>query len=178
MRLLSCSLPILLFSFKLWAAPIPLTSSSIFISAKNGLYQSHLGFSLHLAKTNWVQIAKPADNPYIETVYRASHDGQSQAALTVRVEKLSKPSDPLNYAQKWLKDYPRFGFDILSSKRVKIGTETGYLIDMVNNDNAKQLRQVLFVKNLHAVTLTCRDDISDFSQTLKSCNEIIKTFQW
>ncbi len=160
------------------AAPIPLTSSSLFISAKKGLFQSPLGFSLHLSNTKWVQVSKPAQNPYIETIYRASGDSLTQAALTVRVDKIDKSLDPTAYAQKWLKDYPRFGFDIINSKKVRVSQEVGYLIDMINNDNSKQLRQILFVKNNHAVTLTCRDDAANFSQTLKTCNEIIKTFQW
>lgn len=162
------------------AAPIPLTSSSLFISSKNGLFRSPLGFSLHLANTNWVQVSKPSQNPYIETIYRPNgNDGQpTQGALTVRIDKMSKPMTPANHAQRWLKDYPRFGFEIMNSKKVQVKNEIGYLIDMINHDSSKQLRQILFVKNRHVVTLTCRDEAANFSKTLKSCNEIIKTFQW
>lgn len=165
-------------AMKALSAPIPLTSSSIFISAKKGLFQSPLGFSLHLAATNWVQIPKPNDNPYIETIYRASEDDKVQAALTVRVDHLSKAMGLEAYSQKWMKDYPRFGFDILTSKKVRVGDEIGFMLDLVNRDNSKQLRQLLFVKNKSAVTLTCRDDVQNFPHTLKSCNEIIRTFHW
>lgn len=173
-----CASVAFLFFSILQAAPIPLTSSSLFISSKKGYFQSPLGFSLHLADTNWVQISKPIQNPYIETIYRATDNPLMGAALTVRVDKLDKPIAPTQYAQKWLKDYPRFGFEIINSKKVRVGDEIGYLIDMINQDNSKQLRQILFVKKLNAVTLTCRDDASNFSKTIKSCNDIIKTFKW
>jgi hypothetical protein len=160
------------------SAPIPLTSSSIFISGKNGLFQSPLGFSLHLGQTDWIQVPKPANNSYIETVYRSGHDQNIQAALTVRVDKLKSNTDLDSYSQKWMKDYPRFGFNVLTAKKVRVGDEAGFMLDLVNRDNTKQLRQILFLKNRAAVTLTCRDDVKNFSKTLKSCNEIIRTFHW
>ncbi|OFZ20401.1 MAG: hypothetical protein A2Z20_08790 [Bdellovibrionales bacterium RBG_16_40_8] len=172
----------LVLSSLTFAAPMPLTSSSIFISGQRGLFHSPVGFSIHLANTDWVQIEKPKDNSYIDAVYRAGSDNNIQAALTVRTDKitdeLSSPVNLENYAQKWMKDYPRFGFVILTAKKVRVGESVGYMLDLVNRDNSKQLRQVLFVKNKYAVTLTCRDDVQNFSQTLKSCNEIMRTFSW
>jgi hypothetical protein len=160
------------------AAPIPLTSSSLFISGKKGLFQSPLGFSIHLGATDWAQVPAPANNAYIEAVYRRNDDSATQAALTVRVDAITKPTDLDKYSAKWMKDYPRFGFEVITSKKVKVGNETGFLLDLVNRESAKQLRQVLFVKNKNAVTLTCRDDIKSFSQTLAACNDIIRTFTW
>lgn len=160
------------------AAPMPLTSSSVFISSKKGLFHSPLGFSIHSANTDWVQMPPPKGNSYIETIYRAGTDDHIQAALTVRTDKMTKAQSLDAYAKKWMKDYPRFGFDVLAAKKVKVGEEVGFLLDLVSRDNSKQLRQILFVKNKNAVTLTCRDDQKSFSQTLKSCNEIIRTFRW
>ena len=167
-----------LLSLPVKAAPIPLTSSSVFISAKNGLFQSPLGFSIHLADTDWVQVPKPADNPYIETVYRSNDDQNIQAALTVRVDKLDTTHTFESYSKKWMKDYPRFGFAVLTAKKVRVGDQVGFMLDLINRDNSKQLRQVLFLKDKAAVTLTCRDDASSFSRTLKSCNEIMRSFHW
>jgi hypothetical protein len=160
------------------AAPIPLTSSSLFISKEKGLFRSPIGFSLHAAHTNWEQIAPPKNNAYIETIYRASSDDHVQAALTVRVDETPQKYNLDEYAEKWMKDYPRFGFDILTAKKVKIGEGVGFMLDLVNRDNSKQLRQVLFIKRKHVVTLTCRDDVASFPTTLKNCNEIMRTFKW
>lgn len=168
----------LYLQLKASAAPIPLTSSSSFIAAKPGLFHSSLGYSLHAAETNWVQVRPPQNNRYIETVYRASENEDVQAALTVRADKLNQPAELSEYASKWIKDYSRFGFQILSSKKVRVGEEVGFMLDLVHQDTSKQLRQILFLKDKNVVTLTCRDDIKNFSQTLKSCNDIIRTFHW
>jgi hypothetical protein len=161
------------------AAPIPLTSSSILISEKKGIFRSPLGFSLHSGQTNWEQVAAPQDNPFIATIYRANPSTSGiQAALTVRIDELNEKSNLESYSKKWLKDYPRFGFEILSSKKVRVGSQVAFLLDLVNRENQKQLRQVLFLKDKSAVTLTCRDQMKTFGTTLKSCNSIIRTFRW
>lgn len=160
------------------AAPIPLTSTSPLVSEKKGIFRSPLGFSLHAANTEWEQIAPPQDNPFIATIYRASDNEGVQAALTVRVDKLNAPMSLESYAKKWLKDYPRFGFEILVSKKVRVGPQIGFLLDLVNRENGKQLRQVLFLHDKNAVTLTCRDDLKTFRTTVKACNQIVRTFRW
>jgi hypothetical protein len=162
-----------------YSAPIPLTSTSALLSEKKGLFRSPLGFSLNSGATNWEQVAAPQDNPFIATIYRAAENASGvQAALTVRIDQLSEKTTLDIYAKKWLKDYPRFGFEILSSKKVRIGSQIGFLLDIVNRENQKQLRQVLFLRDKNAVTLTCRDHLKTFSSTLRSCNSIIRTFRW
>jgi hypothetical protein len=160
------------------AAPIPLTSSSLYISAKPGLFQSPIGFSINSGSTNWVQVMSPKNNEFIEATYHSPGDENVQAALTMRHEKLSKPEELDSYSKKWMKDYPRFGFDVLAAKKVRVKNEVGFMLDLVNRENSKQLRQLIFVKNSNVVTLTCRDDAQNFLKTLKSCNEIIRTFRW
>jgi len=168
----------LVFPHLLSSAPLPLTSSSLFISNQPGLFRSSLGFSLHTGTTKWVQVPTPPNTPYIEAVYRAPGDENVQAALTVRVDPLLKNESLDDYSKRWLKDYPRFGFDILAAKKVRVEREVAFLLDLVNRENSKQLRQLVFIKNKRAVTLTCRDDSSGFATTLKSCNEIIRSFRW
>ena len=167
-----------LVSLVAFAAPMPLTSSSIFISGHPGLFHSAMGFTMNSASTNWHLVPAPKNNSYIETVYRAPSDSKTQAALTVRAEVLQKSVDLEAYANRWIKDYPRLGFEILASKKVRVGDQIAYMLDLISRENAKQLRQVLFVKGKNSVTLTCRDDVSTFSQSLKSCNDIVRTFHW
>jgi hypothetical protein len=52
------------------------------------------------------------------------------------------------------------------------------VLDLINRDNGRQLRQVVFLKKQKAVILTCRDQVSTFKDSLKNCNQIIRTFQW
>lgn len=174
--LVLCSL---IFLGQAHGAPIPATTSSILISERPGLFRSPTGFQIDSGKTNWKQISTPKSNDFISTVYRSEQpvDG-IQPALTVRIDKLDKKTSLTRYTKRWMKDYPRLGFEILTAKKVKVGTEIGFMLDLINRDNEMQLRQLLFVKNKDVVNLTCRDHHQNFNNTLKSCNEIFRTFRW
>jgi hypothetical protein len=100
------------------------------------------------------------------------------ATLTVRVDKLEKDTTLDRYIGKWMKEYPRYGFDVLGSKPFLQAKNKGYVLDLVNRNQGKQLRQVVFLKRKNAVILTCRDRIATFQTSLKACNQIIKTFTW
>ena len=161
------------------AAPIPATSSSSFLKTSLGMFRSHHGFSIHAGNTSWLHTPPPKGNKYIQTIYKAPiHHKGVQAALTVRVDKLHRESSVKGYMKKWIKEYPRLGFTILNSQKVRVKKNTGFLLDLVNKKSNKQLRQVVFVKGYLAIILTCRDHKATFNSTVKSCNQIIKNFQW
>ncbi len=159
------------------AAPIPLTSTSALISRNEGLYRSPLGFSIHASETGWKQLPPPNKNEYIVTMYE-NRSTSTPSALTVRVDELKRPTPLEEYSKKWLRDYPRFGFDVITAKKVRVGDNVGYMLDLLSRENKKQLRQLLFVKDKRAVTLTCRGDRDKFKTTVRDCNEIIRTFRW
>jgi hypothetical protein len=162
-----------------WAAPFPGTSSSRLMTQKPGLFYSTRGFSLNSAQTSWVQIAPPKHIPSLVTVYRSPVrvNGQ-QSALTVRVDDLRKAESLKLYVRHWMKDYPRFGFEVLTAKSIKINDNPAFLLDIVSRETQKQLRQLVFVKDKTAVILTCRDGRESFAKTVLDCNEIMKTFAW
>lgn len=173
----------LLFLFALTvdtqAAPIPATSSSSLIGADLGMFISQYGFSIHAGNTAWIQTAPPSDIPSLTTLYRSPRMSQGvQASLTVRVDELKELADLRSYVKKWMKDYSRLGFDVLASKPVTVNGQEGFLIDVLNREADKQLRQVVFMKSKTAVILTCRDHRESFTDTLKSCTEIMRHFQW
>jgi len=161
------------------AAPIPATSSSILISEYPGLFRSSYGFLIHTGKTNWLHTEAPGEIPSIVTVYRSPQTHQGvQAALTVRVDELKADLNLKTYAKKWMKDYHRLGFDVLASKPVQVQNQTGFLVDVLNRESNKQLRQVIFMRNKTAVVLSCRDHRENFNETVNACNEIIRSFKW
>jgi hypothetical protein len=173
------ALSISAFPYLAHAAPIPGTSSSPLVSALPGQFLSTHGFKLNAAHTDWVQKTPPKYIPSLATVYRAPvrQNGQ-QPALTVRVDELRK-SQPLQvYVKKWMKDYSRFGFDVLTAKPIKLKDNQAFLLDIVSRETQKQLRQVVLLKNKTAVIMTCRDHRESFSKTVQECNEIMKTFEW
>lgn len=161
------------------AAPFPGTGSSPLVSEQPGLFFSTKGFRMHSAETDWIQSAPPKDVPSLVTVYKSPvvSNGQ-QAALSVRVDELSRPQNLKRYVRRWMQDYTRFGFDVLTAKRISINQQSAFLLDIVSRETKKQLRQVVFLKKKTAVILTCRDHRESFGKTVQDCNQIVKTFQW
>lgn len=169
----------LLFAGVSWGAPFAATSSSALISEKPGLFYSKKGFRLHSADTAWVQTPAPKNIPSLATIYKSPvlTDGQ-QPALTVRVDDIRKNQSLRAYVKKWMKDYSRFGFEVLTAKPVKVNNTSAFMLDIISRETQKQLRQVVFVKDKTAVILTCRDSQSSFSKTVQDCNDIVNTFEW
>lgn len=161
------------------ASPHPATSSSPLITPRLGFYRSSEGFRLHSGDSGWLQAAPPRGNQTILTVYRSPRP-ESKASLTVRVDHLARNINADRYIGRWIKEYPRFGFDVLGSQPFTQAGVRGHVIDLMNRDSKMQLRQVVFVSEARkrAAILTCRDNATGFSATLKSCNSIVKTFEW
>jgi len=161
------------------AAPFPATGSSPLVSERAGLFYSEKGFKMDSANTAWIQSSPPKNIPSLVTVYKApvSQHGQ-QPALSVRVDELRKAQSLKSYVRKWMQDYTRFGFDVLTAKPIKINAQSAFLLDIVSRETKKQLRQVVFLKDKTAVTLTCRDHRDSFGKTVQDCNQIVKTFEW
>lgn len=163
------------------AAPMPATSTSKLVAPQLGLYRSAIGYEINAGKSGWIHAAAPADSKFVQTVYRAPQQSAKDkvaASLTVRVDKLDKPMSMSRYIQRWQKEYPKYGFDVQGGKSFTEGKNKGYVLDLINKDAKKQIRQVVFMKAANAIILTCRDDVSSFKDSLKACNQIIRTFKW
>ena len=150
---------------------MPATASSKLVSPQLGLYRSPLGFEISSGTSGWAHAEPPKNNKYVATLYA---DPKTKASLSVRVDELKKDM----YVSRWSKEYPRYGFDVVGSQTFAQNKQKGYVVDLVNRDTGKQLRQVVFMKKKHAVIMTCRDNIKNFKQSLKDCNQIIRTFSW
>ncbi len=165
------------------AAPIPGTSSSAMMAPKLGIYRSPVGYEIKTASSGFKQVPAPADNKFIETVYRhvaAEKSKGGNGTLTVRVDKLEKATPLKKYVSRWQREYPKYGFDLLGSKAFTQNKTQGYVIDLLNKKSNRQLRQVIFMSDAKksAVILTCRDNAKNFQSTLRGCNEIIRSFSW
>ncbi len=174
------SILILLFVEVVQSAPHPATTSSALIAPQKGLFLSGTGFSLKAEKTNWQ--LKPVDEDSAVNVALFQPILSAKLAdppsLTVRVDKLAEKTTLDLFAKKWMRDYPSYGFDVLGAKPVQVSGQRAFLIDLVHPKKEKQLRQVIFQKDSRAVVLTCSDQKSTFGETLKNCNQIIRSFTW
>lgn len=162
-----------------WAAPHPGVTSAL-AAPKLGVFRSPHGFEIASGNSGWLPTPAPNENRHIATVYKPSgwNARGISAMLTVRIDKLNKSMPLEAYVKRWSKEYPKFGFDVLGSQPFVQNNERGYVLDLINRDNNRQLRQVVFLKDKNAVILTCRDQAASFKSALKSCNEIIRTFRW
>lgn len=176
-------LSIISWSFSASAAPHPGATAAL-AAPKLGIYRSPLGFQISAGESGWKQSAAPSDNRYIATIYAAPKknnqkgDSNDGAMLTVRVDRLAKSTTLERYVHKWTREYPKFGFDVIGSQSFVQKKDKGFVLDLINRDTGKQLRQVVFLKNQKAVIMTCRDQSEMFKTTLQNCNQIIRTFEW
>lgn len=169
----------LFLAHKSHAAPIPGTGSSGLVNSKNGLYISKFGFSIHSGKTDWQLIEPPSNIPAITTLYKSPKVQKGvQASLSVRVDRIQQETSVQKYTKQFIKDYSRLGFEVLESRPLKVSGQSAFLIDVLNKETAKQLRQVVLMKEKTVVVLTCRDHQELFDTTVKTCNEIIRNFKW
>lgn len=168
-----------LFTGRVGAAPIPGTATSTLVSPQLGIYRSPMGFQIGAGDSGWKQSEVPTDSKFISALYKAPNAKTADSGtLTVRIDKLAKETPLDKYVQRWMKEYPKYGFDVLGSKPFAQNKDRGYVLDLINRDNGRQLRQVVFLKKQKAVILTCRDQSATFKDSLKGCNQIIRTFQW
>ena len=169
----------LIFQLPAFAAPIPGTTSSEMVAPKLGIYQSKFGFEIAASKTPWIQTNPPKKSRFIATVYRSPISRNNvRATLTVRVDNMKNSTSIKSYVKRWVKEYPKYGYDVLGSKAFKVAGKKGYVIDLVNQKKKRQLRQVIYLNKKTAVLMTCRDHTESFEASLKECNNIVKTFSW
>lgn len=160
------------------AAPHPATSTSILTAPEQGHYFQSQGFNLKTAGTNWLPV--PPSNESLFDAVRLTPKGQleSEASISVRTDTLSKQSTLENYAKKWMRDYPSYGFEVLGAKPFSMAGGPGLVVDMVQKSRSKQLRQVILQKGQQVAILTCLDDKNSFQKTLTACNQLVKNFEW
>lgn len=161
------------------AAPSPATTTSSFLKTGIGMFRSPIGFEISADKTQWQHVAPPSQQKHIATMYKApdTHKGV-QPLISVRVDDLRKKKSLNQYMRDWVKIYPRLGFRVLGTKKVKVSENRGFLLDLIHSKSQRQMRQVIFMRDKKAVVLSCRGHQDRFSVTVKSCNQIIRNFKW
>jgi len=136
------------------------------------------GFSLDPSHTKWVRVTTENQKDKMEALFQLKTEA-SVATFTVRVDKETDYESLQDYANKWLKSYGQFGLEVLGHKYFKNeNNENGLVVDLKNSSAHKKLRQVIFFRNAKAIVMTCMDQISQFSTTIKNCNDLIHTFTW
>ena len=159
------------------AAPHPATGSADLLKADQKFF-NHSLFSLNTQGTQWVGTSHPEEDIFKFIPKLSSKDSSAQGFMSVRSNKISSKYNLETYAKSWVKEYSQYGFDVLGSRNFdQVGFE-GLVIDLIHKKKSKQLRQVLFEKKNQVVIFTCTDEMTKFSHTIQSCNQIIQSFRW
>jgi hypothetical protein len=167
----------ILISLQAWSAPYPATSSSALTAPEKGLFTLNQGYTLKTEGTDWVPIANSEDS-ILNTIRYASKQSPAKGSLSVRIDKIAKNSSLDLYVRKWMRDYPNYGFEVLSSKNFKMNGNNALVVDMLSRAKGKQIRQVIVQNNDRLAIMTCLDDQNGFAQSVQQCNQIMKSFNW
>lgn len=158
------------------AAPHPATSSSALTAPEQGLYFLHKGFRLKTEGTSWAPVAE--ESSFLETVRFAAKNSKEKGSLSIRTDAIAKNASLELYARKWMRDYPSYGFEVLSAKNLTLNGQPALVVDMLSRSKNKQIRQVILKKDNRVAVMTCLDDRATFNKSLQSCNRIMESFTW
>ncbi len=160
-------------------APFPVTSSSVLTDPSFGLFFRPHGFSLKSTGTDWILEPESSKSLFQSYKYKAKEKSFSdQAQLSLRIDQISSQQNLENYAKKWMREYPQFGFEILGTRPLKMGGGNALLVDLYQKNKSQQLRQLIMQKGSKVVIMTCSDQISNFKKTLVQCNQLMNNFNW
>ena len=143
--------------------------------------RSDEGFLFSKLDTSWFNSPTPKDKKNMHLLFRSPVVTNGfQPIMTVRVDRnIGKARNIKGYVQQWMGDYAKLGYRVLGSRPFQHKKETSYVIDVRNTKSKKQVRQVVFFKRRQkAVILTCIDNVTSFTSSLKECNKIIRSFAW
>lgn len=160
-----------------FATPSALNISDILQIDESDIFFGTENFKISTQDTNWSMRKIDKSNSSAQAQF-LSPNAESQAKLTVRYEKLKNDLTLKAYVKNSMRDYGRYGFEILTKRPLKISDQYAYLIDFKQNKSAVQIRQVLFKNKNVVVILTCSALQENFKQELKSCNQIYRNFRW
>lgn len=168
----------LFISSLLKAAPYPATSTSILTDPEKGYSFLSFGFKISTAQTSWKPQYEESTGIFPEIRFEPKAAINTKATMALRMDELSDNTNLTTYARKWMREYPQYGLEVLGTKSLKLGGGNSLIIDLFQKTKGKQLRQVVFQKNKKLVILTCQDQQTQFNNTLNSCNQIIRSFEW
>lgn len=166
------------------ASPIPGANSSLLSRPQSGLFWRAQGFVLPTEGTSWmIEPTETSEKPEKEaqsilTSLAYNLKSRPAARFTVNVETLKTSATLEAYSKKWAKEYYQYGFDLVGSKPFKLNSAAGVVYDLKSRTRPIQLRQVIFVKNKTAVTLTCSDEIKHFNSSFPECDKLFHQFRW
>lgn len=104
---------------------------------------------------------------------KADEDG-NVATLTMRTDKSTWKSAQ-DYAKYWLREFPKFGYELRLSNESKYGALSGYDIELKSSLGQKRVRQFIVHQPGEMWVFTCTGPESSFFDIWKQCRSILST---
>jgi hypothetical protein len=138
---------------------------------------------LNANNTNW-DFFKP-DDQTSQTVSR-DKDLQFVARSPYIVEDGLQPTLTLRldygtwttaraYGERWLKDFPKYGYELQMSRDTKLGGLSGFEIELSATQSKHVIRQFIVKSKQDFWVFTCTSDQKHFSVSWSACERILKT---
>ena len=97
-----------------------------------------------------------------------------QSTLTFRVDQGDWRS-ARSYSERWLKDFPKFGYELQMSRESRFGNLSGFEIEFKGKGSERTARQFIVKRPKEMWIFTCTGDSNHFSSVWSACEKILKT---
>ena len=162
------------------SAPLPTTGSSAVNSPKWNTAFSQMGFSFKLVSDEWVYLENPSQTrlPANQQIDMGFKTLSESARLSLKTENYRGKVNLEAYAKKYLRDYNQYGFEVLSSKSIKINNIPAVVIDLIQKNKLTQSRQIFLSMDNKITIASCIDKTDYFTMTSNMCNQLINNYNW
>lgn len=140
-------------------------------------------FLINVGKTHWGLFGP--DDPTSETsledhklqfIARSPEiiGGAIQPTLTMRVDP-GRWRSARAYAERWLRDFPKFGFDLQMARETTFGNLKGYDMELLSQSDHRRARQFVVQRPDEVWVFTCSADDAHFRKAWLACEKILRT---
>lgn len=161
------------------AAPLPTTGSSMVNSPKWNTAFSQMGFSFKLVSDEWTYLGNPSSrmpaNQQIDLGFKTLSD---TARLSLKTENFKGQVNLEAYAKKYLRDYNQYGFEVMTTRSVKINGIPAVVIDLLQKNKLTQSRQIFLTAGDKITIASCIDKTEYFAMTSGMCNQLLNSYSW
>jgi hypothetical protein len=137
---------------------------------------------INAAGTHWDLSGADVTGPtavtgsHLQFVARAPElsENSIQSTLTLRIDKGDWRS-ARTYAERWLKDFPKFGYELQMSRETQLGNLNGFDMEFKGKNSPRTARQFIVKRPGEMWIFTCTGDGEHFATIWSSCEKILKT---
>ncbi|MDZ4677772.1 MAG: hypothetical protein SGI74_09715 [Oligoflexia bacterium] len=102
------------------------------------------------------------------------NENKTQPTLTWRVDK-GEWDSAKKYSSKWLKEFPKFGYELQTSGDAKYGALNGFDMELLSTISDRRIRQFVVARAKEMWVFTCSADTKHFNEAWDACRKILNT---